>query len=463
MKSNKMTNMKAAIKAVLACVAVGWMCWSGGIVCSAQTAPSNFSPDLQEVVKLSQAHMSDDVIVNFIKSSGKSYRLNANDILYLSELGVSQGVISALQTASSGGSPAYQNPATVPLPTTPPPPLQVQPLPAPAIAYPPPPAPAVPVVDMQQEQRAAILRDNGPPAPAVPVVDMQPPAQEPSFDYFHDQLAPFGTWVNVGGVWYWHPDQAIAANPDWRPYYDMGQWVETDNGLFWQSDYTWGDIPFHYGRWVLDPVRGWLWAPDYTWGPSWVYWRHAEADGAIGWAPLPVGAVFVGGALMFNGVAVTADFDFGLGDGFFVFVGYDHFHEGFFRMRGHEYAFHVPRERVREFYGRSVIRNNFRRDEQGRFVNDGIGRDRIERLTRVEHSSFEERNPVGDRNKLAVQRAEEINRASVARPGEPRPGLPAAGPAGRPAVPAPVNKVFRPPTPAAGPAAPKPAATPKKP
>ena len=53
---------------------------------------------------------------------------------------------------------------------------------------------------------------------------------------------------------YWRPDAAIAANPDWRPYYDMGQWVQTDNGLFWQSDYTWGDIPFHYGRWVLNPV-----------------------------------------------------------------------------------------------------------------------------------------------------------------------------------------------------------------
>jgi len=38
---------------------------------------------------------------------------------------------------------------------------------------------------------------------------------------------------------YWRPDRAIAANPDWRPYYDNGQWTHTDNGLFWQSDYSW--------------------------------------------------------------------------------------------------------------------------------------------------------------------------------------------------------------------------------
>ena len=74
---------------------------SVGNVCNAQTPPSKLSPDLQEVVKLSQSHMSDDVIVNYIRNSGKSYKLGADDIIYLSSQGVSQGVISALQTPSS--------------------------------------------------------------------------------------------------------------------------------------------------------------------------------------------------------------------------------------------------------------------------------------------------------------------------------------------------------------------------
>jgi len=255
-----------------------------------------------------------------------------------------------------------------------------------------------------------------------------------NFDYFQQQLAPYGHWVDMGGgTMYWHPDQAIAANPDWRPYYDMGQWVHTDNGLFWQSDYTWGDIPFHYGRWVLDPVQGWLWAPDYTWGPAWVFWRQDEADAAIGWAPLPVGAAFVGGVLMFNGVAVAADFNFGLGEGYFIFVGYDHFHEGFFRMRGREWAHHIGPERMHGFYGRSSIRNDFRRDEHGRFVNEGIGRDRVERLTKVEHAgSFEERSPVGDREKLP-----KVLPPDTTKPGKLGDVKQQSGS---------VNKVFRPPT-----------------
>ncbi len=428
------------LKLVIAGGAIGWLCWTAGNVGHAQNSAYGLSPDLQEVVKLSQAKMPDDVIKNYITSTGRSYRLSADDIVYLNNQGVSAGVISTLQTASSAA----------PMPG-----------PAPAMsaqmAPPPPPAPAA---------------YDSAPQPDMGSADSQPtppPPAEVNFQYFHDQLAPYGAWINVDGVTYWRPDQAVAVNPDWRPYYDMGQWVQTDNGLYWQSDYTWGDIPFHYGRWVLRPGVGWLWAPDYNWGPAWVFWRHDEADAAIGWAPLPVGAVFVNGGFMFNGVVVGADFDFGLGFGCFTFVGYDHFHEGFFRMRGHEWAYHIDQARLHNFYGRSVIRNDFRRDEHGRFVNNGIGRDRVEHLTHVEHASFQERNPVGDRNKLAATRTEDFHKSGAGAGGvgeaghgpannpgfdrnkavnenntfhgsNPNPGLERAGAA------ASVSKVYRPPT-----------------
>jgi hypothetical protein len=236
-----------------------------------------------------------------------------------------------------------------------------------------------------------------------------PPPPEVNFQYFHDQLSPWGTWVEVPGVGAcWQPSAAVTGiSPDWRPYYDNGQWVQTDNGLYWQSEYQWGDIPFHYGRWILQPGYGWVWVPDYTWGPAWVFWRQDDVDGCIGWAPLPYGAVFINGGFWWHGVAVGVDFDFGLGMACFTFCPYGHFHEPFFRMRGHEWAYHIGQDRMRAFYGHSVIRNEFRRDEHGRFVNNGIGRDRIEHLTRVEHANFEERNPVGDRNKLAAARTEQ--------------------------------------------------------
>jgi hypothetical protein len=377
-----MNSKNSTLKTALACAAIGWLGYGSGTVCLAQTAasPAGLSPDLQEVVKLSQAHMPDDVIRNYITSTGKSYRLGADDIIYLNSQGVSAGVISALQTANIAPVAAPEPvPAPAPVQTLPP---VAQPVSAmPATTYVPAPAPAPATV--------------GVAAPAMPPMV--------NFQYFHDQLAPYGAWITVNGVMYWRPDQAIAINPDWRPYYDMGQWVETDNGLYWQSNYMWGDIPFHYGRWVFSPGMGWLWAPDYVWGPAWVFWRHDEVDGVIGWAPLPMGAVFVEGGFRYRGMIVGADFDFGLGEGCFTFVGYDHFHEPFIRMRGHEWAYHIDHERLHGFFGHSVPRNEFRRDDHGRFINNGIGHDRMEHLTHVQHAGFDERNPVGDHNREGAQ------------------------------------------------------------
>ncbi|MGA2245325.1 MAG: DUF6600 domain-containing protein [Verrucomicrobiota bacterium] len=373
-----MNTKKTNLKLALACAAVSWLCWNPGNVCQAQSAAPGLAPDLQEVVKLSQAKMPDDVIRSYIVNSGKSYRLSADDILYLNSQGVSAGVIGALQATI----PAAPAPAPVAVPQ---PPAQVP--------------EAMPGAPAPVEGSAPPMAAPDPAAVATPAT-LPPP--EVNFQYFQQQLAPFGTWVNVGGAMYWRPDAALAVNPDWRPYYDMGQWVETENGLYWQSDYTWGDIPFHYGRWVLYPGMGWLWAPDYVWGPAWVFWRHDEVDGCIGWAPLPVGAVFVDGGFRYRGVMVGLDFDFGLGEGCFTFVDYAHFHERFVRMRGHEWAGNIDHARMHGYFGHSVIRNDFHRDEHGRFVNNGIGHDRVERLTHVEHSNFEERNPVGDRNRAGA-------------------------------------------------------------
>src|ERR1035438_9602069 len=83
----------------VACIITGTICWNGGNTCQAQT-PASLSPGLQEVLKLTKAQMGDDVIVNYVKSSGKSYELSADDLIYLNSQGVSQGVISALQSRS---------------------------------------------------------------------------------------------------------------------------------------------------------------------------------------------------------------------------------------------------------------------------------------------------------------------------------------------------------------------------
>jgi hypothetical protein len=202
-------------------------------------------------------------------------------------------------------------------------------------------------------------------APAIPT------AQPASLDSFRMQLAPYGTWMDVPGYGLcWRPSVA-ATDPYWRPYCDQGHWVYTADGWFWQSDYPWGDIAFHYGRWCRDSV-GWVWVPGYDWAPAWVCWR--QADGYCGWAPLPPGAVFRAGVGLTFGGHLAVDVDFGLGVDMFTFVPYDRFWDH------NLHAYLLPRERVGLFFGRSVIMNGYRLDH-GRFVVEGIGRERMATLT----------------------------------------------------------------------------------
>jgi len=307
-------------------------------ISQAQTPPSR-TVVFSEVVKLSQAHQSDDVILGYLRNSGASYSLSADEIIYLNNQGVSQRVIAAMQ--SQPGAASVPPPAVVPPPGTVPPPSSV------------------------------------PPPPGSPPAD---------FNSFHDQLAPDGSWVDVAGYGpCWRP-AVVAANPEWRPYYDAGHWVYTDDGWYWQSDYPWGGIVFHYGRWAINERYGWVWIPGYNYGPSWVCWRHA--DGYLGWAPLPPEARFeVGVGLTFHG-RVGVDLDFGLGVGLFTFVGYDHFWEHDFRR------FVVPRDRAVLVFRGSRLANDFR-VVNGRFYNGGLGRERIGELThhevRVERVAVHER------------------------------------------------------------------------
>ena len=84
---------------------------------------------------------------------------------------------------------------------------------------------------------------------------------------------------------------------------------------------------------------------------------------------------------MYDG-RLAVDVGFGLGPEAFVFVPYDHFWD--YSLHG----FIVPRDRVDFIFARSVIRNGYRLDH-GRFIIEGIGRDRIglytHREIRVEH------------------------------------------------------------------------------
>ena len=94
----------------------------------ASAATSQVTPSLSygvsEVVQLSQAKVGDSTIINYIHNSGSSYGLDANQIIYLKQQGVSDAVINTMLNQP-------RMTQTVPLPATvataPPPPVYVQP------------------------------------------------------------------------------------------------------------------------------------------------------------------------------------------------------------------------------------------------------------------------------------------------------------------------------------------------
>jgi hypothetical protein len=299
--------------------------------------PANISPGAAEVVRLAESGVGDDVVLAYIQNSQATFNLGADDVLYLRDLGLSSPVITAMLNHD------------------------------------------------------ATLRDQATPIPnAVPTVPAQeslpPPEQEPppaytstpptDVNYFYNDLAPYGTWVQLDGVgWCWQP-RVVLINHGWRPYCDSGHWLYSDAGWYWQSDYSWGWAPFHYGRWQLHDRCGWVWTPDTTWGPAWVIWR--TSGDYCGWAPVPPHAVFdVGFGWRFNGVRVGLDFDFGLRPDRFTFVAFKDFTH---RDLGHR---HLAAAEVTRVYSHTTVVNNY--TVNNRIVaNRGIPVDRVAAATHTE-------------------------------------------------------------------------------
>ncbi len=111
---------------------------------------------------------------------------------------------------------------------------------------------------------------------------------------FRPTLDPYGTWVDdpsYGTAW--TPD-ANQVGSDFTPYDSSGQWGYVGGDYTWVSDYPWGWVPFHYGRWVMAGGR-WLWIPGRLYSPAWVDWRVSD-DGMLGWSPVAPAWTWYGGS-----------------------------------------------------------------------------------------------------------------------------------------------------------------------
>ena len=285
-----------------------------------------------EVLRMSEAGVNDQLIISYIEKSDNPYILDASQIVYLHDMGISSAVLKALVdhsgTASNEAAATSQAPAEQ---------------------------------NALSNQTAATTTQANPPVTGTAA-------------NFYGSLAPYGSWIYVPVYgWCWQP-AAVIVNPAWQPYCNNGCWLWTNQGWYWNSYYSWGWAPFHYGRWCQYPGYGWLWCPGNAWGPAWVCWRNSPDY--CGWAPLPPGAYFTAGVgWTYNGIAVGFNYGFGLGPGCFTFCDYDDF------CHPHPYHYFKHGHDADHYYHHSQVNNDYAMGRHHEVINRGIPPSRIEGAT----------------------------------------------------------------------------------
>jgi hypothetical protein len=340
----------------------------------ARPANLKISDSTEKIIKLTESNLDEKVILTFVQQTPAKFELDADEIVYLSDVGVPSTVIAAM-LKHDGDDPSKAENITAAANTE-----NVQPaIPAntnlpPAIAQSQAPVQLPGAPEQQPIEVTTNYIPNGQVIAQQPPVVVQQPqtvvveqpvvyGQPETVSYFYDSLSPYGSWFYVSDYgWCWQPTVAVIDH-GWRPYGPRGHWVFTDSGWYWHSDYTWGWAPFHYGRWQMAGGRGWIWVPDRVWGPSWVTWRNS--GDYCGWAPLPPHAVFRPGfGFTYFGRGVDISFGFGLGYDAFCFAPVGRFHNR------HVYDYCLPRHEVVRVFPHSHVANRWEfRNDRREFVN----------------------------------------------------------------------------------------------
>ena len=146
--------------------------------------PTELSASTMEVVKLHEALMSEEVMATYIQTSEQPFSLNANQMIYLKDIGVSEEMIGLMMEQDDflghGGSPVAVNPP------------ENNVIAEPSVAM----------------ETTAMVEPGGIPvgvAPENPVPAVQKTTTVTT-EYFHEQLEPYGAWVHVSDYgWCWRP------------------------------------------------------------------------------------------------------------------------------------------------------------------------------------------------------------------------------------------------------------------
>ncbi len=391
---------------------------------------------VENVLKLAQSNVDEKVLVAYVERSAEKFDLDADEILYLADVGVPSAVITAM-LKRDGVEPSKAEVLTG-APNTE--------LNQPAL----PEANTNPQVAAAPPQTIEVTTNYVPhttvvaqaPAQTVLVQPQTVVIQQPeTVQYFYSSLSPYGSWYYVADYgWCWQPTVAVIDR-GWRPYGHRGRWVWSTAGWYWHSDYSWGWAPFHYGRWHMAGGRGWIWVPDRTWGPAWVTWRNS--GDYCGWAPLPPAARYTGVGFSFHGRNVDVNFGFGLGYDAYCFAPMG-------RLRHPRVIEHcAPRRENHHIWARSRVENRYEHGRDHHFVNRGVAEavPRDVRPAAIRELPERDRERFGNRDRVERNGAETVvyrprsprtegtGGATPATPGAPSPRENSAGAGRTPAAP----------------------------
>ncbi len=321
--------------------------------------------EVTKVIELVEAGAGEEVVRAYVANSSIPYELTLDDILYLRDIGIPDGVvagmmrrgselreqqaeIAALQTNLGGAvseiraSLAARGEATEP-----------------------------------GREMAAEGSELAGPAPLPEPTAAVPADAPPEVQPFYENLAPYGSWYQVPSYgWVWQPS-VVTVDTGWTPYSQGGRWVWSDWGWYWSSEYSWGWAPFHYGRWGTYPGLGWCWVPGTVWGPSWVTWRNHGSY--VGWAALPPACGWGAGVgLTWYGSSVSVGFGFGLSSSCYTFVSYGNF------CRRNVYHHAIRPSHAETVYNNSTVVNNVINGNNNTIINEGVGYQTVATKSRAE-------------------------------------------------------------------------------
>jgi len=160
-----------------------------------KSTTNSLPPNVQDVIKLVNAHLGNDLVLAFVNSAGSRFNLSVDNILELKKLGISAAIVTAMLSHDA----ELQNPYPAPPPG-----------PGPAGQY------------GQPGQPLAAPQPVPLPSTPAPLVEYVPMAPGPEFYWAPGYWGWDNGWIWIGGGWNWRGGWGWDGYRGWGGYHGWG-------------------------------------------------------------------------------------------------------------------------------------------------------------------------------------------------------------------------------------------------